>query len=227
MFSSGLRGFFHNARFIWLYNSFKKRNINSGTIIEIGCNDGRSIRYIPFTPIKYIGYDADWEGGFDEAVENFKAFKNFEFIKSVDPQAFNSLNEQFDYSIAMETLEHLPIKYLDEYLQKLANSTKIFGFYSVPNERGIVFFLKYFYKKLFITQREPYTKKEIWYALIGKLDKVKRNDTSHKGFDYKSLIKHLETYFDIEEVRGIPFSFLPVSLNFTVGIMVKKKNIIS
>ena len=30
--------------------------------------------------------------------------------------------------------------------------------------------------------------------------------------------------FDVEEVNGIPFSFLPASLNFTIGIVVKKKS---
>lgn len=224
LFSPGLRGFFHNARFKWLYNCFLKRKISNGTILEIGCNDGRSLKYIPFIPEQYVGYDADWEGGFDEAKENYKSRENCHFIKSDHPNTFNVKEEKFDYTLAMETLEHLPIAYLDEYLKKISIATKSYGFFSVPNERGLVFFLKYFFKKLFIVQREPYTNKEIWFALIGKLDKVERNDTSHKGFDYKKLILDLEKYFDIEEVNGIPFSFLPASLNFTIGIIVKKKS---
>lgn len=224
LFNPGLRGFFHNARFKWLYNSFLKRKISSGKILEIGCNDGRSLKYLPFKPEKYVGYDADWEGGFEEAIENYSSWNNCQFIKSDNPISFNTQNEKFDYSLAMETLEHLPLIYLNDYLKKLSSATNLYGFYSVPNERGLVFFLKYFFKKLFIVQREPYSNKEIWYALLGRLDKVKRNDTSHKGFDYKKLIIELEKYFDVEEVNGIPFSFLPVSLNFTIGIVVKKKS---
>ncbi len=58
LFSPGLRGFFHNGRFKWLFNSFKKFNITKGSVLEIGCNDGRSLDYLPFVPSNYAGYDA-------------------------------------------------------------------------------------------------------------------------------------------------------------------------
>lgn len=223
LFSPGIRGFFHNARFKWLQHSFKKFGITGGSLIEIGCNDGRSIKYIPFIPEKYTGYDADWEGGFDEAVENYKSNPGFSFIKSDNPSSFNAGGELYDYSLAMETLEHLPIAYLDEYLKKMAAATKQYGFYSVPNERGFVFLAKHIVKKIFRTSTEKYSAKEIWHATMGNMQKVERRDTSHKGFDYKALIKQLALYFDIVEVKGMPFSLLPASLNFTIGIIVKKK----
>lgn len=223
LFSPGLRGFFHNGRFKWLYNSFKKFNITKGSVLEIGCNDGRSLDYLPFVPSKYAGYDADWEGGLDEGAERFKNNPHFKFVASTDPATFNPEKETFDYSLAMETLEHLPERFLQEYLKKLAAATNQYGFYSIPNERGLLFFLKYYFKKFFITQREPHTTKEVFYALIGRMDKVERTDTSHKGFDYKKMIRQLEEHFDIEETKGIPFTWLPLSLNFTIGVIVKKK----
>lgn len=223
LFSPGLRGFFHNARFRWLYNSFKKLNIDQGTVIEVGCNDGRSLKYLSFKPSGYVGYDADWEGGFEDALRDWSAFPEYKFVKSETPSSFNSNNEVFDYGLAMETLEHLPTAMLDDYLKKLAIATKQYAFFTVPNERGFIFFIKYFFKKFFLSQREPFTNEEIWYALTGKMDRVERTETGHKGFDYKKLINDIRKYFDIVEVSGIPFSFLPVSLSFTIGIIVKPR----
>lgn len=225
LFSPGIRGFFHNGRFKWLYNSFKKLNIVSGSVVEIGCNDGRSLDYLSYTPEKYAGYDADWEGGLDEGKEKYHNKTDYSFSVSLEPATFNVANEKFDFSLAMETLEHLPQRYLKEYLQKLAAATTQYGFYSFPNERGLLFFLKYYFKKLFITQRERYTTKEVWYALIGRMDKVERTDTAHKGFDYKKMIRQLEEHFDIVETTGIPFTALPLWCNFTIGAVVKKKKV--
>jgi len=223
LFSPGFRGFFHTARFKWLYNSFNKLGIQSGSFLELGCNDGRSIKYIPVKPTLYYGYDADWEGGLDEAISNYKHDPQIHFFKSDTPQSFNTEHLVFDYTLSMETLEHLPVRYLEEYLKKLAFCTGKYGFYSFPNERGVLFFLKYYFKKFFLKQHEPYTTKEVWHALLGNLDKVERKDTAHKGFDYKKLIKQLEHYFEIVEVKGIPFPLLPLSANFTIGVIVKKK----
>ncbi|MEO6330840.1 MAG: hypothetical protein ABIO55_18035, partial [Ginsengibacter sp.] len=223
LFSPGIRGFFHNARFTWLEQAFKKLGLSKGSVIEIGFNDGRSLKHIPFKPEKYTGYDANWEGGFDEAIENYSSYPQYSFIESNDPSSFNPGDEIFDFSLAMETLEHLPIRFLDDYLKKLAAATRRFGFYSVPNEKGVVFFLKYFSKYFLKTQRHVYSAREVLFASLGNLKKVHRLDTAHKGFDYNLLIKQLSMHFDIVEIKGIPFGFLPPSLNFTVGIIVKKK----
>lgn len=223
LFSPGFRGYLHNARFVWLNRCCRKLNIKKGSVIELGCNDGRSIEYLPFQPDVYSGYDADWEGGHEDALKKWSKFPNYHFYISQLPATFNAHASYYDYSISMETLEHLPEKELDEYLKRLANATRLYGFFSFPNERGIVFLLKYFSKKFFIQQREPYTPSEVWHAFTGRLDKVERNQTGHKGFDYKKLITRLEMYFHIVKVQSIPFSFLPLSLSFTIGVIVKSK----
>ena len=222
LFGSGVRGYFHNARFKWLYFSLKKLKITKGSFLEIGCNDGRTLQFLPFEPIKYVGYDADWEGGLNDSIEKYKNTNNH-FIKSVEPTSFNPKQEVFDYTLAMETIEHLPLEDVDLYLKKLSAATRYYGFYSVPNEKGVVFFFKHYLKKIFKTSGEQYSLKEVWYALTGNLDKIVRKE--HKGFDYDVLIKQLAVYFEVVEVKGIPFGFLPPSLNFTVGIIVKHKNL--
>lgn len=223
LFSPGIRGFFHNARFTWLHSAMKKVGMRSGSVLELGFNDGRSIRYIPFEPLKYAGYDADWEGGFDEAVNNFKDYHQYAFIRSADPATFNAGGEIFDAVLAMETIEHLPVQFLPEYLEKMAAATGRYGFFSVPNEKGLLFFLKYLLKRIFRTAGPPYSTREVWHALTGNLAGVERKDTTHKGFDYDVLIRQLSVYFDLVEVQGLPFGWLPLSLSFTIGIIVKKK----
>ena len=224
LFSPGLRGFFHTARFRWLYEAIKKMGINNGSVIELGCNDGRSLKYLPFSPSLYKGYDADWEGGFEDAIRDWSNKPQYQFILSDNPSTFNSENLGFDLSISMETLEHLPGNVLPAYILKLKEATESYAFFSFPNERGLVFLMKYYFKKLFISQREPYTRQEIWNASIGKMHLVERNETGHKGFDYKSLLKTLEEHFEIVELKGIPFPYLPASLNFTIGVIVKPKS---
>ena len=58
------------------------------------------------------------------------------FIKSDTLADFNPTLEQFDISIAMETMEHLPLAELHGYMEKLRLSTKNYLFISVPIEKG-------------------------------------------------------------------------------------------
>jgi hypothetical protein len=223
LFSGGLRGFFHNSRFRWLKRSFKKLKLNKGRIIELGCFDGRALKFIPMKPSRYAGYDANWEGGLDDALLEWKDYPGYRFIESNKLSTFNPENEVFDYSISMETLEHLYSVELEGYLRGIANATISYGFFSVPVEKGFCFIVKYILQRFSGIQKEPYTGKELWYATIGKLSKVGRVERGHKGFDYSVFIRRLKKHFDILEVKGLPFPFLPISMNFTVAIIAKKR----
>lgn len=219
----GLRSFFHEGRFKWLFTEMKNLNLEKGTVLELGCFDGKTINYMPFTPIKYVGYDANWEGGLDIAEKLWNNNPEYEFRFCDSPSLLNPTNETFDYSLSMETLEHLPLALTEGFIQKLAASTKSYAFFSIPNEQGIILFLKYLTKKTFLTAYETYNLKELWLASTGRPEKVKRNEGLHKGFSYKQQIKDLQKYFDIVSVKGVPFKHLPLFLNFTIGIVVKKK----
>lgn len=223
LFNGGIRTFFHEGRFRWLNAEMKKLKLNSGSILELGCFDGKSINYLPFTAEKYVGYDANWEGGLDISKTLWKHKPEYKFEFCDSPALFNPSDEVFDYGIAMETLEHLPLASSDEFLEKIASSTKSYGFFSIPNEQGFVFLIKYFIKKNFLQLTEPYTTRELIYALKNQPEKVERNEGSHKGFSYKAQIEQIQKYFDVVSVKGIPFVHLPLSCNFTIGIVVKKK----
>lgn len=108
LFKNGIRGYLHTARFRWLSKALQDLSVTSGTVLELGSFDSKTLDYLPFAPDVYKGYDADWEGGLSLASVNWEAFSNYSFIKSDTCTDFNPALEQFDITVVMETLEHLP-----------------------------------------------------------------------------------------------------------------------
>jgi hypothetical protein len=206
-------------RFDWL-----KRNLvaepDSYTLFELGCFDCRALQHLP-KPKQYLGADAGWEGGINDAQMNFANKPGMELIvaQSVHDLA-GQAHRRFDYSIALETLEHIPTAVLKGYIEFLATVTKKKLLITVPVEVGPVFLMKHLVKRLFSGlhngETDTYTLKEIWWAALGRADKVERFE--HKGFDYRTLIKQLEPYFVITKAEGIPFRRFPY-YSFQVGIV--------
>jgi Methyltransferase domain len=213
LFRQGFRKKFHEARFHWLRRQFINRKIQAGTVLELGCFDGRSIDYLPFEPLVYFGYDANWEQGLDIARVKWQQQKQFSFIESKKAADFNPSKNHFDFAICLETLEHLPEEDLHLYLQKFQQCTNKLLFVTVPIELGLLALMKYGYKKIFLAIDEPYSGLELWHMLRANLHKVKPVPLGHKGFDYRRLKKILQQYFHIEKETTIPFSPLPAVLN--------------
>lgn len=220
--SKGLRSYFHNSRFKWFEQICKECEFSAATIFELGCFDGRLVQFIPFPIVNYLGYDADWEGGLSSAQRQFSGMSKLEFVKSESARDLEDIKaNSFDMCVAMETLEHLPPDAVDDYLVQIERICSNVFIVSVPNEKGIVFLLKYLSKRLIFRDAQEYTFSEVFYASIGRMEKVKRDD--HKGFDYSLLSKQIEKYFDILKVQSIPFSWLPRWCGFTVGIVAVKR----
>jgi hypothetical protein len=220
LFSSGLRKHFHLARFLWLRRNLIQLNCACGRVIELGCFDGKVIEFLPNKPDYYVGYDADWEGGLSLARHKWQSHPNYNFRICTTAEEMQLGQQRFDIAISMETLEHLPEQILRPYLEKLAAATDDYIFITVPNEKGIFFFFKYLFK-LPSGNVEKYLPSEFFNATLGRMEQVKRNE--HKGFDYDWLAKVVGEYFDVVKISGIPFSVLPVALNFTIGIVAKRK----
>jgi SAM-dependent methyltransferase len=220
LFSSGFRRYLHLARFLWLRQKLLELNCRSSRVIELGCFDGKVIEFLPNKPDYYVGYDADWEGGLSLARQKWQVNPNYHFRICTAVEQMDVGQDRFDIAISMETLEHIPEQILRPYLEKLATVTDRYIFITVPNEKGVVFFLKYLVKFLF-GEAEKYSLSEFFNATLGRMDRVKRNE--HKGFDYDWLTRVVDEYFNVVEVSGAPFSRLPVALNFTIGIIAKKR----
>jgi hypothetical protein len=219
LFKKGWRRYLHESRYLWLRKKLKQLELADVSILELGCFDAKTIDYLPFGFSKYAGYDANWENGLDLGKKRWKNNPAVQLVESDTVSGFNTGNERFDCTIAMETLEHLKAGELEQYIEKLAAATKQYLFITVPYERGVPLLLKYVYKAIRFKVDEPYSLKELFYAVKGDLYRVSRVEGGHKGFDHRQLLKLISVYFEIKEVNGLPVSFLPTGMNFSVGIV--------
>ena len=146
LFTNGIRGKLHTARFKWLARSLLQLKCEYETVLELGCYDGKTIDYLPRRPTLYLGLDANWEGGLDIAKDRWENQSNYNFRRCTTPKEMGIVGEQFDISVCMETLEHIPPQMVAPYLEELAKATKKYVFVTVPNEIGIVFFFKHIVK---------------------------------------------------------------------------------
>ncbi|MFL9922566.1 methyltransferase domain-containing protein [Paraburkholderia fungorum] len=223
LFSGGFRSYLHLARFEWVSGQIKKLSLSARTVLELGCFDGKLIDFLPTEPTRYVGYDANWEGGLDIARERWGTKPNLVFKEVSTPDQMNlQLSDRFDVAVSMETLEHVPPALVDGYLEQIARHLDGYLFVTVPNEKGPLFLAKWTVKKLFSKSAEHYSLSELVNASLGRMDRVARND--HKGFDYSKLVRQLEKYFDVVAVSGHPFgSVLPCWCCFSIGIVAKPK----
>jgi hypothetical protein len=217
LFSGGLRGRLHHARFHFLVQV--TRDVPNDTIFELGCFDGKSITHLPKRPIEYVGADAGWEGGLAQARRLWPQYE-FHEARSADDLLFLR-GRSFDISICMETFEHIPIDRISGYIDLLAEITTGRLIVTVPVELGPVFLAKHLMKRtlrhLSDEEARSYTFGEIVYATLGLTSRVKRRE--HKGFDYRWLRKLLDRRFRVVVYEGHPFSRLPRWLNFGVGMV--------
>ncbi len=220
---SGLRSFFHLSRFKWARKIVFRFGISQIRLIEIGCFDGRLIEYMPNPVEQYSGYDAGWEGGLEKGQARYADRANFNLAIATDPEPISAHTDgSFNLGAALETMEHIPPELVEPYLAALARVIDGHLIVSVPNEKGVIFLGKYIAKKLLYGGAESYTFRELLAATFGRLDKVERNE--HKGFDYVQLVRQIDRYFEVTHVCGLPFSMLPPSLSFTVGIVAKSRS---
>lgn len=224
LFGSGWRRRLHESRYLWLNQKMQELELQEPSILELGCFDAKTIDYLPFGFSNYLGYDANWENGLAAGRERWRHDERVTLIESHCITDFNPGHQTFDCSIALETLEHLAPGELEEYLLRLQAATRQYLFVSVPYEQGLPLLLKYLYKSARFKVDEPYSLKELAMAVAGKPGAVPRLAHGHKGFDYRDLVNHISNYFDLVSISGLPFTHLPLSLNFSVAIVAKTRN---
>lgn len=212
-----LRRFYHFSRFRWLQAKLAARPEDARRIIELGCFDAKTLDFLPAVPEQYVGLDANWEGGLDQARVLHGSRPEVSLLEVSEPRSLDIYPDgQFTSAIALETLEHIPIAILRDYLAQLARVTRGTLYASVPNEMGPIFLAKYALKHLAYGGSETYTPREVVAATLRQSHKVARDD--HKGFDYRELIKDIGEHFEVTRVEGIPFAAIPPAVSLTVGI---------
>lgn len=219
----GPRRAYHLARFKWVTRKLAQLAGPKFSLIELGCFDGRLLGSLGTAVGKYVGIDANWEGGLDLAKQEYHGRPGVEFIESGEPAALNRFGAgEFDCSASLETLEHLPEESLPRFIDELARVTRDYCFVTVPNELGPTFLAKYILKLALYGDVDDYTPREVVAATLRRSKSVRRAE--HKGFDYRELIKSLESGFEIIAVEPVFPRWLPVSLALTIGIVGKSRH---
>ena len=223
LFSNGIRKWAHEARFHWLHRKLMEGCANTESVLELGCFDARSISYIPKRPVRYWGFDANWEGGLDSAKVAWQHEPQFLFVKATKPEHLES-NERADCAISLETLEHISPDLVDGFIARIATLTKRSGLFlvTVPNEKGFVFLAKYLAKRLLVGGADPYSFREILNATFGRMNGVAR--VEHKGFDWEHLRTQLEVHFEILEIEGVQVPWLPPWANAQIGFVMQPRH---
>lgn len=220
IFNKGLRRFVHLGRFRWLGERVARWDPGATSVVELGCYDGRALEHLPKPPQRYVGYDANWEKGLDLAKARWAGHSAYEF-RHAESQADINLNERFDIGICMETLEHVPDELVDGYIDAFAAIVRRRLYVTVPNEKHLPFVAKRFYH-LFVRGGEPYAASELVAAVLGRMDRIKRD--GHKGFDYENLIRRIERRFVVESVEGQPLAELPPWVSMGVSIVARPRS---
>lgn len=218
---NSLRSRLHRSRFYWFADQLETLSLDEYRVIELGCFDGRLLQCFERSPKRYLGLDADWEGGLTQAQEIFKNQPELTFELATDPSSMEKLpDDSFNLGASLETLEHVPPAMVDGYLRQLARVIDGYLLITVPNEKGLVFLTKWLAKKLLGHRVQAYRWSEVVAAALGRMDRVGRDD--HKGFDYRALINEVAVHFDIVSISGAP-TRLPLWLSFNICIVAKSK----
>lgn len=207
-------------RFEWLKTHLTEKD-DSYSLFELGCYDCPTLRYIP-KPKRYVGADAGWQGGIEDARMTFTQVPWIDLVMSHSAQDLERYKGMhFDYAVALNTLEYIPEPVLRGYLQFLSQSVQKRFFITAPVEVGIAFLLRYIKQHLLGVEREPYTWAEIYYAVCGRVEKINRFE--RKGFDYRNLVKLLNEYFTVVSVEGLPMRGFPMLSKEVAIIAVPKR----
>jgi hypothetical protein len=166
-------------------------------------------------------------GGIELARDRFRSIRNYTFVEVHKPSDIQLGDELFNFAVSLETLEHINDEDLDEYFSVIAKHLNGYFLVTIPNEKGPLFLVKWIIKRIIGDSKDvfTYTWREVLYASIGRLDKVKRIPLGHKGFDYHSVIAQLCRQFHIVSIEGRPFGWLPTWLCFTICIIAKNTSV--
>ena len=206
-------------RFEWLKRHLTEK-ADSYSLFELGCYDCPTLRYIP-KPKRYVGADAGWQGGIEDARMTFAQTPWIDLVMSHSAHDLERYQGMyFDYALALNTLEYIPDPVLRGYLQFLSQAVQKRFFVTVPVEVGIVFLARHLKCSLSGMEGETYTWAEVYWAARGRVEKVTRFE--RKGFDYRNLVSLMNEYFNVVSVQGLSLCGYPM-LSKEVAIIAEPK----
>ena len=231
-FINRIYNFHHTRRFEWLRGKIAALGKREVSILELGCNDARSLEYVPIPVKRYVGFDAGWRSGWrngvacglDAARLRFGDRPQFEFRRSERCEDLEELKETFDIAIVLETFEYLDPSKVDAYVsalsQKLNNSGSILS--TMPVEKGLPLLIKTIGSRLSGVPRSGYTLRQFWNALVGRLHRVPRAVRGRRGFDYSAMAELVSRYFSHLRLEPVEPANAPLWLSLNVGLTATK-----
>ncbi|MFC2051108.1 class I SAM-dependent methyltransferase [Chloroflexota bacterium] len=222
--------------------ALKMSNINKDDIVlDVGCWMGYFLPTLSLYSNKVIGVDI-WEEllsahAWDERVVGWteeriaKELIDTELGPSTDIQLVKAdgctlpfRDESIDLLFCLDTMEH--IARVDDLLLEFRRVLKHNGTFisSLPNERGIALLLRQVFSQAVGTiSREKYSVGELVRTLFsGRVtSETERNDSHHRGYDYRKDMKEIGKYFEIQRIGYVPLGFL-LGLNPTIVVKAMK-----
>ncbi|MEJ2050668.1 MAG: class I SAM-dependent methyltransferase [Calditrichota bacterium] len=201
----------------------------TGSILDFGAGDAYLSHQIAtiYPHANIIAFEPSGELR-QQALENIENHSNITIHEKLDNQTFN----KFDYIFCLEVMEHLPQREMDIALEQLrevsTGSTKIL--FGVPNEIYLAAFLKGIFRMTRRYGEVDAIPSNILKASLGLPLKCRPVNIfsedlpyiiRHVGFDYRVFLNQLLDKFDVVQIYGSPFPFLPQILNFEIFILAK------
>ena len=192
-------------------------------IVDVGCGPA-----IAYEVIKKLGIDFEYcgielgEDFYNKAYESFNQFENFEIIHDSIENQFEKFTDA-DIIICLESCEHIPEWLVVRTIEAISKSPFMYLYVTVPNEVGPAIFIKNIGSALMGYKRyKEYEWRETFYASIYNLDKVRRHDLGHIGFDWRWLAHTLRQNTTIIKKTSSPFNFIPKFISPSIGFICVK-----
>lgn len=230
---SWLYRFHHARRFQWLRRKTRAIRKPQISVLELGCNDARSIRYIAKPIERYVGFDAGWRSGIKDgrpygleaARQRYRGNPHFEFHRSDHCEEMERVSGGFDVAVVLETFEYLKPDELERYVSVLAEKLNDSGciYSTMPNEKGFPLLLKVLGSRLSRVPRSEYTAHQLINGVLGRMNNVPRTPFGRKGFDFSAVAHIAERHFSTIQLESVEPVFAPLSLSLNVGMVACKE----
>jgi SAM-dependent methyltransferase len=220
--------FLHRTRFRNLEKLIIRASVEKKEklkILDVGCGHAKAYKII-----KQQGIDFDYVGVelrkkfYDVANDRFSHYENFNIICDSIENQFERFIDA-DIIIGLESFEHIPEPLVVRTIEAISKVSFMYLYITVPNEIGPAIFVKNVGSALMGYQRyKEYEWRETFFASIYELDKVKRHDTGHKGFDWRWLAQTLRQNTTILKKTSSPANFIPKFISPSIGFICIKSD---
>lgn len=225
LFETPVRRRLHLARFFWLERRLAVLPEPPRRVLELGCFDCRSLDCFRVPPERYVGVDANWEGGLDRARQRFSGDPRVRLVEATRAADVDLTGEAFDLFISFETLQYLHPPELQAWFDLLGRHLRGTLLVVVPNYVGPVFLGRFVGKRLPGSRWRDCTPAEVLAITVGATGRVKNPPDAPipRVFDWRDLLRRMRERFDVIRVDPLPFGGLPLSLSFQIGIVARTR----